>query len=76
MALKWKGTRKVPTDYPLYSFRLPSQTEKDEIETAIVEVLKQMSRAAKPDEGTTTKSQVISEALRIGLKVLKKRYSR
>jgi hypothetical protein len=63
---------KTPEDYEIFSFRT-TQPEKDALKTEIGSVTDFYNRKLKDGERKWRKNDVIMEALRIGLKELKRK---
>lgn len=65
--------KKKPSDYPIFSFRVSKQ-DKDELTMLINDIAALANKGNTEDEWFTWNKDIIVEALRIGLKTLKKRY--
>ena len=69
--MKNDGRKKRPADYPQFAFRVPLEV-KDELSVLIDEVRKLYNAGLDSDEKVFTKNRIIIEALRRGLKTMKK----
>jgi hypothetical protein len=63
--------KKTPSDYPLLAFRV-SAKEKKEIQTLISEVQRMYNRALKSEQKVYGKNDIAIEALRRGLRQMKR----
>lgn len=66
--------KKKPNDYPLFSFRLKDE-DKAELNVAIEKLVSKMNKTRSENEKVFRKNDVIIESLRIGLKILERKFS-
>jgi hypothetical protein len=64
--------KKTPADYPLISFRVSTEEEKQRLNDAIEEVQALYNEDRKENEKIINKNDIIVEALDKGLAILKK----
>ncbi len=66
-----KAQKKESADYGLFCFRL-SKKERDELNELLDKAKIRLNKDKKSDEYVITKNEIIFEAIKIGLKNLKK----
>ena len=66
-----KAQKKASSDYGLFCFRL-SKSERSELDELLDKAKKQLNKDKKEDEYVITKNQILFEAIKLGLPLLKK----
>ena len=66
-----KAQKKTSKDYGLYCFRV-SNAERDELKDLLETAKKRLNRNKPDDEYTITKNQILLEAVRLGLPLVKR----
>jgi hypothetical protein len=66
-----KVKKKESTDYGLFCFRI-SKEERDELNELLDRAKSRLNKDKKPDEYVVTKSQILFEAIKKGLPLVKK----
>jgi hypothetical protein len=68
-----KKELKKPSDYPLFYFRLKSDVEKEELESALKAALNSVNRGLGKNHKKHTKGEVLKVAMIEGLKQIRRR---
>lgn len=66
-----KAQKKKSADYGLFCFRL-TKKERDELDKHLDEAKKRLNKNKKEDEYVITKNQILFEAIKAGLPLVKK----
>ena len=66
-----KAQKKESSDYGLFCFRL-SKKERDELDDLLDRAKKRLNKDKSEDEYVITKNQIIFEAIKLGLPLIKK----
>ena len=67
-----KTLKKQPSDYPLFSFRL-SHEEKEDLAERLLKARERLNRNKSDDEFIMTGNQILVEAIRLGLPLVKRK---
>ena len=63
--------KKKPSEYPLFAFRIDEE-KKEELNTLLEDVREALNKKLGPEDKLWMKNDIIYEALRLGLPILKK----
>ena len=73
MAKSQRTKKKIPSDYPQFTFRI-SQEDKERLSKLVEEVKTIVNSRLEEDEVKVKKNELLVEALLLGLKTLQKKY--
>lgn len=65
------GKKKTSKDYGLFCLRL-SQSDREELTSLLDKAKERLNRDRKPEEYVRTKNQILFEAVKLGLPLIKK----